>query len=100
MKTNSLLGDIAYNTATGSLAITTGANTIRGSYDSSVYVSNGSNTVHSKIVTEEIMEKRLKNIEKRLAILVPDPLKLEKYEALKKAYDHYKMLEILLEENE
>jgi Ethanolamine utilization protein EutJ (predicted chaperonin) len=34
-------------------------------------------------------------IEKRLAILVPDPKKLEHFEALKKAYDHYKLLEKL-----
>jgi len=34
---------------------------------------------------------------KRLAILVPDPAKLEHFEALKKAYDHYKMLEKLCE---
>jgi len=34
-------------------------------------------------------------IEKRLAILVPDPKKLEHFEALKKAYDHYKLLEAL-----
>ena len=34
---------------------------------------------------------------RRLAILVPDPDKLEHFEALKKAYDHYKMLEKLCE---
>jgi hypothetical protein len=34
---------------------------------------------------------------KRLAILVPDPDKLEHFEALKKAYDHYKLLEALCE---
>jgi len=33
----------------------------------------------------------------RLAILVPDPEKLEHFEALKKAYNHYKMLEKLCE---
>ena len=32
----------------------------------------------------------------RLAILTPDPKKLEKYAALKKAYDHYKTLEALI----
>lgn len=36
-------------------------------------------------------------MEKRLAILVPDPKKLEKFEALQKAYNHYKMLEALCE---
>jgi len=39
----------------------------------------------------------METISKRLAILVPDPEKLEHFEALKKAYDHYKMLEQLCE---
>lgn len=37
----------------------------------------------------------LEQIQDRLAILVPDPKKLEKFEALKKAYDNYKMIEAL-----
>ena len=37
----------------------------------------------------------LNKISDRLAILVPDPDKLEKYAALKEAYDHYKTLEAL-----
>lgn len=41
--------------------------------------------------------KTLEDINKRLAILVPDPDKLEHFEALKKAYNHYKMLEALCE---
>lgn len=39
--------------------------------------------------------KSLEAIERRLAILVPDPAKLEHFEALQKAYNHYKMLEAL-----
>ena len=39
--------------------------------------------------------KTLETIEKRLAILQPDPKKLAKYEALQKAYEHYKLLEAL-----
>ena len=39
--------------------------------------------------------KALEDIQKRLAILVPDPEKLEHFEALKKAYEHYKVLEAL-----
>lgn len=39
----------------------------------------------------------LEAIEKRLAILSPDPEKLEHFEALQKAYEHYKMLEKLCE---
>lgn len=41
--------------------------------------------------------KTLEDIQKRLAILVPDPAKLEHFEALKKAYYHYKLLEALCE---
>ena len=39
--------------------------------------------------------KTLEDINRRLAILIPDPAKLEHFEALKKAYEHYKMLEAL-----
>jgi len=39
----------------------------------------------------------LNKIESRLAILQPDPKKLKHFEALKKAYDHYKVLEALCE---
>ena len=39
----------------------------------------------------------METISKRLAILVPDPVKLEHFEALKKAYNHYKTLEALCE---
>lgn len=39
----------------------------------------------------------LNKIEKRLAILRPDPEKLEHFEALRKAYEHYKTLEALCE---
>jgi hypothetical protein len=37
----------------------------------------------------------ISKMEQRLAILVPDPEKLEKFEALKKAYEHYKTMESL-----
>lgn len=43
------------------------------------------------------LSKWLEDVEKRLAILVPDPEKLEHFEALKKAYQHYKTLEALCE---
>lgn len=47
------------------------------------------------------LEKMLEKIEDRLAILQePDPKKLEKFAALKKAYDQYKLLEKLIGEEE
>lgn len=39
----------------------------------------------------------METISKRLAILVPDPAKLEHFAALKKAYEQYKTLEALCE---
>lgn len=45
------------------------------------------------------LEKLLESIESRLAIVSnPDPEKLEKFAALKKAYDNYKLLEKLCNE--
>jgi len=41
------------------------------------------------------INETLAKINERLAILVPDPKRLEKYEALKQAYEHYKLLEAL-----
>ena len=41
------------------------------------------------------LKEFMKKMEQRLAILVPDPTKLEKFEALKKAYEHYKTMESL-----
>jgi len=41
--------------------------------------------------------KTLEAINDRLAILQPDPAKLEHFAALKKAYEHYKTLEALCE---
>jgi hypothetical protein len=44
------------------------------------------------------LKETLEKLHERLAILVPDPKKLEKYEALKQAYEHYKTLEALCTE--
>ena len=49
-----------------------------------------------KIKGVSILET-LNKIERRLAILRPDPEKLEHFEALRKAYEHYKTLEALCE---
>lgn len=41
------------------------------------------------------LKEFMSKMEQRLSILVPDPVKLEKFEALKKAYEHYKTMESL-----
>jgi len=43
------------------------------------------------------LKELFNKIEQRLSILVPDPNKLKQFEALKKAYEHYKILEALCE---
>jgi hypothetical protein len=45
------------------------------------------------------LKEFMTKMEERLAILVPDPSKLEKFEALKKAYEHYKLMESLCQES-
>lgn len=49
-----------------------------------------------KIKGVSIVES-IDKINKRLAILVPDPAKLEKFEALRRAYENYKTMEALCE---
>ena len=46
-------------------------------------------------VNGQSLVKTMQTIQDRLAILVPDPKKLEQFEALKQAYEHYKTLEAL-----
>ena len=50
-------------------------------------------------VAGKSLKEFMNKIEERLAILVPDPAKLEKFEALKKAYEHYKLMESLCQES-
>ena len=45
------------------------------------------------------LKDTMKAIQDRLAILVPDPKKLEKFAALKASYEHYLLLEKLCTEN-
>ena len=45
------------------------------------------------------LKQVLESITERLHILTPDPHKLEKFEALKRAYEQYKLLEKLCHEN-
>ena len=91
------IGGAGYYTATGSSYnwnnITTASNAVN-------ITGNG---IDMGIGTDiKIDGKSLKTfmdkMEERLAILVPDPSKLEKFEALKKAYEHYKLMEKLCQE--
>jgi hypothetical protein len=49
------------------------------------------------IIDGRSMRDFMESMEQRLAILVPDPKKLEHFQSLQKAYAHYKTLESLCE---
>ena len=82
----------------------TGIGITQPTYQPNVHIS-GPNPVLStdkgKIDLNELAEM-MKIMRERLLILVPDFEKHEKYEALKKAYDHYKLIEAMIagKENE
>ena len=69
-----------------------GASNITGA---GLYVSSDAEIEGTLKVGGKDIAKSLEAIEKRLAILQPNPKKLEKFEALRKAYEHYKLLEAL-----
>ncbi len=64
---------------------------------SSIHVNGDAEFEGDIKVKGKSINEWMETMEKRLAILVPDPKKLEKFEALQKAYKHYKMLEALCE---
>jgi hypothetical protein len=55
----------------------------------------GAVTASDVVIDGVSMKQTIKAISERLAILVPDFALMEKYAALKEAYDHYKTLEAL-----
>lgn len=118
--TNSSLGNLFYTTgvsggsasnistvaSSSAYTFTTGSTANNFSYSSNLGVAttspnsglhvNGDAEFEGDIkVKGTSLTARLEAIEKRLSILVPDPDKLEHFEALKKAYEHYKTLEAL-----
>ena len=67
---------------------------------SGLHVSSDA-TIEGDLTVQGIsIVETLEKINERLAILVPDPKKLEKYKALKRAYDNYKTLEALIQEED
>jgi hypothetical protein len=95
-------GSMLQTGATGSIGVSWGTSST--AWPSSI--TNGSAGLHvtsNAVFDGDVTIKgsniasTLKKIEDRLAILQdPDPAKLEKFAALKKAYDNYKMLERLI----
>ena len=87
-------GSTMYTTGTGSYNWnTTTSPSVNISSDGIDMAAGTDITVGGKSL-KEFMNK----MEERLAILVPDPKKLEQFAALKKAYEHYKLMEQLCQE--
>ena len=71
-------------------------NTLAGSIGPNTLEVNGDANFNGDVKIKGVnIVKFLEDLQKRLAILVPDPAKLAHFEALQKAYDHYKLLEAL-----
>jgi hypothetical protein len=115
------LDDIAYSTMNSTYSITSGIGTGGGTFrfnGSNNYTTNNTAPWLTVATTPSNLEVKgdanfegdikwkgkslqelFSKIEDRLAILQPDPAKLEKYEALRKAYEHYKLIEKLIGED-
>jgi hypothetical protein len=92
-----------YSTSIGSVGSTYTIANPGNYYNTTSNVNITGNGIDMKSGSDITIDgKSLKNfmdkMEERLAILVPDPAKLEKFEALKKAYEHYKLMEKLCQE--
>lgn len=96
------MGNITISNGSSGSFLTSGVNgtswsTIGSSSSSSLQVQGDANFEGDVKIKGVSIAKALEDIQKRLAILVPDPAKLEHFAALKKAYEHYKTLEALCE---
>jgi hypothetical protein len=85
---------IIYNTGAGT-GIWGNITTAVGTNTPSLHVTGNAEFEDDIKIKGVSIMKTLEEINRRLAILVPNPDKLEHFEALKKAYEHYKMLEAL-----
>lgn len=75
--------------------------TVASSTSHSLDVKGDLNVTGGDIFVDGVsIRKVLEGVVERLHILVPDPAKLEKFAALKQAYDQYKLLEALCHEDE
>jgi len=89
--------------STGSTMYTTGTGTYNWNTTTSPSVHISSDGIDMAAGTDikvdgKSLKEFMNKMEERLAILVPDPKKLEQFAALKKAYEHYKLMESLCQE--
>lgn len=95
--TGAVLATTSYST--GATWTTTGANSpyvVVGATSKSALQVSGDAHIDGNLRVKGVdVGEVLAKIQDRLAILIPDPVLLEKYSALKQAYEHYKVLEAL-----
>lgn len=88
-------------TGTGNYTVATGstngtwASVNTGTTTPSIQVKGDAEFEGNVTINGQNLAETLQRIQDRLAILVPDPKLLGKYEALQQAYEHYKLLEAL-----
>ena len=92
---NTTLDPLFYNNYPGKYTITTG--NITASFPTTGY--NDLNVKGNLVVNGVDIGEAIGTICERMAILIPDPAKLEKWESLRKAYEHYKLMEKLIGED-
>jgi hypothetical protein len=87
----------------GSTMYTTGTGTFNWNTTTTPSVNISSDGIDMAAGTDikvdgKSLKEFMSKMEERLAILIPDPKKLEQFAALKKAYEHYKLMEQLCQE--
>jgi len=88
-------GSVFTTNGTGNAMWTTSPYIANGSTPSSIKVQGDAEFEGKVMINKRDLGEFMEAMSKRLAILVPDPEKLEHFKALQKAYDHYKTLEAL-----
>ena len=73
----------------------TWASLVAGTSTPSIQVKGDAEFEGNVTINGQNLAETLQRIQDRLAILVPNPKLLDKYEALQQAYEHYKTLEAL-----
>jgi len=90
--------DYGVDINSGTFTINTGSISDTGDYEYGNWGSDISVPEEGDIkIGDRSLKTFMDTMEKRMAILQPDPKKLKKFEALQKAYEHYKHLERLCE---
>jgi hypothetical protein len=87
----------------GSTMYTTGTGTYNWNTTTTPSVNISSDGIDMAAGTDikvdgKSLKEFMSKMEERLSILIPDPKKLEQFAALKKAYEHYKLMEQLCQE--